>query len=152
MNFENETLSVDYITLNLKNGKDNIRKIAQYFNHSHRFNCYSCDEKIGFKSKRPYLDLVNPRYKRYKLEMVFAFNSNPVNRNTVLIQFSGLNSRHFYRILKTQEFNWEIFDLNLGRFDISYIPSNQRIQKSNLLLFYQRSTDKFKNAISIKFL
>ncbi len=24
MNFENESLSVDYITLNLKNGKDNI--------------------------------------------------------------------------------------------------------------------------------
>jgi hypothetical protein len=79
--------------------------------------------------------------------MVFAFNSNPVNRNTVLIQFSGLNSRHFYRILKTQEFNWGIFDLNdlsLGRFDISYIRSNQRIQKSNLLFFYQRSADKFK--------
>ena len=92
MNFENESLSVDYITLNLKNGKDNIRKIAQFFNCYHRFNCYSCDEKIGFKSKKPYLDLVNPRY---KLEMVFAFNSNPVNRNTVLIQFSGLNSRHF---------------------------------------------------------
>ena len=120
MDFENESLSVDYITLNLKNGKDNIRKIAQFFNCYHRFNCYSCDEKIGFKSKKPYLDLVNPRY---KFEMVFAFNSNPVNRNTVLIQFSGLNSRHFYRILKTQEFNWEIFDLNdlsLGRFDKKY--------------------------------
>ena len=144
MNFENETLSVDYITLNLKNGKDNIRKIAQYFNHSHRFNCYSCDQKTGFQSKKPYLDLVNPRS---KLEMVFVFNSNPVNRNTVLIQFSGLNSCHFYRILKTQKFNWEIFDLNdlsLGRFDISYIRSNQRIQKSDLLLFYQRSADKFK--------
>lgn len=42
--------------------------------------------------------------------MVFVFNSNPVNRNTVLIQFSGLNSCHFYRLLKTQEFNWEIFE------------------------------------------
>ena len=144
MNFENESLSVDYITLNLKNGKDNIRKIAQFFNRYYQFNCYSCDEKIGFKSKKPYLDLVNPGY---KLEMVFVFNSNPVNRNTVLIQFSGLNSLHFYRILKTQEFNWEIFDLNdlsLGRFDISYIRLNQIIQKSNLLLFYQRSADKFK--------
>jgi hypothetical protein len=76
MNFENESISVDYITLNLKNGKDNTRKIAQYFNHYHRFNCYSCDQKIGFKSKKPYLDLVNPRY---KLEMVVVFNSNPVD-------------------------------------------------------------------------
>lgn len=52
MNFENESLSVDYITLNLKNGKDNIPKIAQIFNRYHRFNCYSYDEKIGFKSKK----------------------------------------------------------------------------------------------------
>lgn len=156
MNFENDSLSVDYITLNLKNGKDkdNLRKIAQYFNHYHRFNCYSCDHKIEdcyswdhkieFKNKKPYLDLVNPRY---KLEMIFVFNSNTFNRNTVLIQFPGLNSCHFYRILKTQKFNWEIFDLDylsLGRFDISYLGSNERIQKSDLLLFYQRCSDKFK--------
>lgn len=88
MNFENESLSVDYITLNLKNGKDNIRKIAKYFNHYHLFNCYSCDEKIGFKSEKPYLDLVNPRY---KLEMVFVFNSNPVNRN--IFMESRLNQK-----------------------------------------------------------
>ena len=42
--------------------------------------------------------------------MVFVFNSNPVNWNTVLIQFSGLNRCHFYRTLKTQEFNWKIFE------------------------------------------
>ena len=106
MNFVKDSLSVDYITLNLKNGKDNIRKVAQYFNHYHRFNCYSCDQKIGFKSKKPYLDLVNPRY---KLEMVFVFNSNPVNRNIVLIQFSDLDSCHFYCILKIQKFNRKIF-------------------------------------------
>ena len=79
--------------------------------------------------------------------MVFVFNANPVNRNTILIQFSGCNAYYFYRILKTQEFNWQIFNLNdlsLGRIDISYIRSNQRIQKSNSLLFLQRSADKFK--------
>ena len=30
--FESEKLQVDYITLNLKNGKNNTRKIAQFFN------------------------------------------------------------------------------------------------------------------------
>jgi len=142
--FESEKLQVDYITLNLKNGKNNTWKITQFFNRYYRFNCYSCDQKIGPKNKKPYLDFVNPSY---KLKMVFAFNANPVNRNTILIQFSGLNTHHFYRILKTQEFNWEIFDLNdlhLGRIDISYTRSNQRIEKLNLLLFFQRSRDKFK--------
>ena len=142
--FESEKLQVDYITFNLKNGKNNIRKIAQFFNREHRFNCYSYDQKVGPKNKKPYLDLVNPWY---ELEMVFVFNNNPVNRNTILIQFSGRNAYHIYRILKTQEFNWEIFNLNdlsLGRIDISYIRSNHQIQKSNLLLFLQRSADKFK--------
>ena len=142
--FESEKLQVDYITFNLKNGKNKTRKIAQFFNRYHRFNCYYYDQKIGPKNKKPYLDLVNPCY---ELEMVFVFNANPVNRKTILIQFSGLNAYHFYCILKTQEFNWQIFNLNdlsLGRIDICYIRSNQRIQKSNLLLFLQRSGDKFK--------
>jgi hypothetical protein len=134
MNFQNQSLSVDYITLNLKNGKENLLKIMIFFNRYYQFNCYYCDEKIGLKSKKPYLNLVNSTY---KLEMLFVLNSNPVNRNTILMQFSGLNSRH-------------LNDLSLGRFDITYIRSNQIIQKSNLLFFYQRSVDKFKNAIPIQ--
>ena len=80
--FELKKLQGDYISLNLKNEKNNTRKIAQFFNHYHRFNCYSCDQKIGPKNKKPYLDLVNPRY---ELEMVFVFNANPVNQNNILI-------------------------------------------------------------------
>lgn len=73
MNFENQSLSVDYIMLNLKNRKENIQKITQFFNSCH---CYSCCEKIKFKSKKPYLDFINPRY---KFEMVVALNSNSVS-------------------------------------------------------------------------
>ena len=141
---QSQKLKVDYITLNLKNGKDNTPKIAQHFNTYHRFNCYFYDQKIGPKNKQPYLNLANLTY---QLEIVFVFNANPVNQNTILIQFSGSNAHHFYSLLKTQEFNWQIFnfnDLSLGRIDISYIRSNQRIQKSDLLLFLQRSADKFK--------
>lgn len=70
-----------------------------------------------------------------------------VSRKTILIKFSGLYAYHFYRILKTQEFNWQIFNLNdliIERIDINYIQLNQRIEKSNLLFFLQRSRDKFK--------
>ena len=37
--FEFEKLQVDYITLNLKNEKNNTRKITQFFNR------YYCDKK-----------------------------------------------------------------------------------------------------------
>ena len=76
LKFKAQKLQVDYITLNLKNGKDKIRKIAQFFNRYHRFNSY--DQKIGSESKEPYRDLVNSSY---KLEMVIVFNANPVNQN-----------------------------------------------------------------------
>lgn len=139
-NFESEKLRIDYITLNLKNGKNNIQKIAQFFNCYHQFNCYSYYTKI--KSKKSYL--IDPSY---KLEMVFVFDANPVNRNTILIQFAGSNAYHFYRILKSQKFNWEIFnldDLSLGRIDISYIRTNHRSDESNISNFLERSRDKFK--------
>ena len=136
-------LQFDYLTFNLKNAKDNIPNIAKYFNTYHQFNCYFYDQKIGRKNKKPYLNLIPS-----ELELVFVFNANPVNQNTVLIQFPGANAAHFYNLLKTQQFNWKIFnldDLSLGRIDISYILSfRTTIQKSDLLLFLKRSADKFK--------
>lgn len=80
--------------------------------------------------------------------MVFVFHSNPGNRNTILIQFSGHNASQFYTILKSQKFNWQIFNLNdltLGRLDINYIMSNQIIDESNLLSFFKKSAGKFKS-------
>ena len=144
MDFKNQSVKVDYITLNLKNGKDKTRKIANYLHNNYKFNCYSYEEKVGVEDKKPYLGLVSPSH---NFEVVFRFNANPVNRHLISIQFSGRSSSYFYRILKVQKFNWEIFDLNqlsLGRFDINYVRSNQKINESNLLLFYSESIDKFK--------
>ena len=65
--------------------------------------------------------------------MVFVFHSNPGDR---------------YTILKSQKFNWQIFNLNdltLGRWDINYILLNQIINESNLLSFFKKSADKLKS-------
>ena len=143
--FESEKIKIDYLTFNIKNTEHNLQKIAQFFNRVYKFNCYYYDQKIGIKSKKPYFSLTNPSY---TLEMVFVFHSNPSNRNTILIQFSGHNASQFYTILKSQKFNWQIFNLNdltLGRLDINYIMLNQRIDESNLLSFFKRSADKFKS-------
>ena len=124
--FESEKIKVDYLTFNIKNTEHNL-------------------QKIGIKSKNPYFSLTNPSY---MLEMVFVFHSNPGNKNTILIQFSGHNASQFYAILKSQKFNWQIFNLNdltLGRLDINYIMLNQRIDESNLLSLFKRSANKFKS-------
>ena len=95
--------------------------------------------------------LINKQVKKNReelyFEMVSVFHSNPGNRNIILMKFSGHNASKFYAILKSQKFNWQIFNLNdltLGRLDINYIMLNQRIDKSNLLSFFKRSANKFK--------
>ena len=126
-NFESEKIKVDYLTLNIKNTEHHLEKIAQFFNCVYKFNCYYYDQKIWIKSKKAYLSLTDPSY---TLEMVFVFHSNPGNRNTILIQFSGHNASQFYAILKSQKFNWQIFNLNdltLGRLDINYTTLNEII-------------------------
>lgn len=143
--FESEKIKIDYLTFNIKKTKNNLQKIAQFFNEVYKFNCYYYDQKIGIKSKKPYFNLTNPSY---RLEMIFVFYSNPGNKNTILIQFSGNNASQLYAILKSQKFNWQIFNLNdltLGRLDINYIVLNQRIDELNLLSFFKRSANKFKS-------
>ena len=82
--FKSEKLQVDYITFNLKNGKNYTQKIAHFFNRYHRFNCYFYDQKVGSENKKPYLEIV---YLYYELEMVFGSYSNTVNKNIPLIIF-----------------------------------------------------------------
>jgi hypothetical protein len=139
--FQSEKLIVDYISFNLRDGKNNLEKLSQFFHRYYQFNCYQLMHENG--KKKPYL--VDPSY---KFEVVFRFNVNPVNKKTIAIQFSSRNAYYFYRILKFKKFNWQIFDLknlSLARFDICYIRSNQKIKKDELLSFYERSAKKFQD-------
>ena len=143
--FESQKTQVDYITFNIKNAVHDIRKTARYFNRVSKFNGCYYDKEIGIKSKKTYINFTNTSY---MLEMVFVFNSSPVNRSTSLIQFSGRNASQFYAILKNQEFNWQIFNLNsltLCWLDVNYVMLNQIIDESNILSFFNRSADKFKD-------
>lgn len=140
LDFDSQELQVHYITFNLRNGKSKYIKIATYFHNYHRFNCDLHYEKTGITESY----LANPNYEH---KMVFVFNINPVNTNTLGIQFSGLNAQQLYSILKSTNFDWNVFnlkDLKLSRFDISYIRFDRLSNQSNLLDFYQRSANKFK--------
>ena len=86
LDFESQELQVHYITFNLRNGKNKYIKIAKDFHKYHRFNCDLHYEKTGIRVSY----LANPNYQH---KMVFVFNVNPVNANTLGIQFSGLNAQ-----------------------------------------------------------
>jgi len=141
LNLFNEDLSIDYITFNLKNGKNKIKLISEKFNSSYQFDSYWVDDDTEMKCKNPSVVTGKP------YELCFVLHKNPSNRSTILIQFSGENARYFYNILKAEKFSWEIFnlsDLRIGRIDINYIRQNQITHNSDLLIFFERSADRYK--------
>lgn len=140
LDFESQELQVHYVAFNLRTGKNKCTKIAKYLHTYHRFNCDFHYQKTGIRQSY----LANPHYQH---KIIFVFNINPVNANTLGIQFSGRNAQQFYSILKTSQFDWNVFnlkDLKLSRFDISYIRFDRPSNHSNLLDFYERSANKFK--------
>jgi hypothetical protein len=138
-NFTSEKLSVDYLTFNIKNGRNKIEELSQFFNSYYQFNSYLYDHKT--ERLEPFL--VNGQ--AYKL--TFALNHSPTNKDTILIQFSGIHSRYFFNILKIGLFPWEIFnfsDFQLGRIDINYILDDFKSDNLDIIDFYQKSIEKYK--------
>ena len=60
--FESEKIKIDYPIFNIKNTEYNLQKIAQFFNSVYKFKYYYYDQKLGIKSKKPYLSLTNLSY------------------------------------------------------------------------------------------
>ena len=140
-NFQSQNLTVDYITLNLRNGKSQILEIAKIFNFLYSFDCYIFNHDQKYSKKREILVNNQP----YKL--IFAINSSEHKANTVLIQFAKLNAGYLYEILKNGQFSWQSFDhfdLVLGRIDINYIRKKKIMDDLMFLDFAERSSHKYK--------
>lgn len=138
--FQSQNIDVDYVTLNLRNGKNNFTKFAQYFHSNYQFNCDFFYNKTGITKSY----LVNPYYQH---RMVIVFNIDHTNSSILVIQFSGRNAEHFYCILKTQQFDWNVFNLNdlrLTKLDLCYIRFDRPSGESSLLNFFKRSANKFQ--------
>jgi len=60
--------------------------------------------------------------------------------------FTGKNAAQFYRLIKAQEFQWSILNLentNLGRFDIHYFLISELANQTNLVQdFFLKSKDR----------
>ncbi len=139
--FQNRKLTVDYITLNLRNGTNQIQEIANIFNTHYFFDCYLVNQKHKNPPKQPFF--VNNK----SHQLVFVLNSSEHKATTVLIQFSGENAAHLYNLLKSGEFYWpdfDHFDLVLGRFDINYIRQEQVIDDLVFQDFGERCIQKYK--------
>ena len=119
--FESENLVVDWISFKFQYLEDSTKtKIANYF------------FKIGFNSYQESGKLAKPIKEsilvssKNKFEVLFVKGA-PYWEGTIL-QFSGLNAKIFYSLIKQKLIHWELFSSAiLGQFDIYYSRKNTRL-------------------------
>ena len=137
LSFESQELILDYLTFTAPDSIERMEEFALIFS-DYGFNCNVCDEA---------------RNSRYNLlqdndnDRTVHFRIEKWEKYTVLMQFSGTNSRYIYQLLKDQFFSFSQLncpELKIGRIDIHFLRENQK-DDSNLTDFYQESKKVFKN-------
>lgn len=136
LSFKSQELILDYLTLTLPNSVERMEEFALIFS-DYGFNCSVVDEAR------------NSRYsllQKHDNERTVHFRIENWKKNTVLMQFSGINSRYIYNLLKEEFFSFAQLncpELKIGRIDIHFLRENQNYD-SNLMDFYEESKKIFK--------
>ena len=130
LNFESESLVVDYISLNISGSVD-LKPIAKYLFKQCHFN--SMINSAG-REKRLYYENTNQHRVSFRPQ-----EYNPDYKSfwhgTQMI-FKGDNAAQFYKLIKAQKFQWNILNLEkikIGRFDINYFLSDELLNQNNLV-------------------
>ena len=119
INFDSENLVMDWISFNIQGltGETDIKRIARHL--SSRFTpliIMNDESRIGYSGLR----------NKYHVSLRQYTKSNWVGTQII---FSGKNAVYFYKLLKTQKFDWSIFkldqhSLSLGRIDLCFSRTN----------------------------
>ena len=125
LNFLDEELTVDWITLKLQNSSE-IYKIAEYL------------RDFGFNTFFLYGHLVNPKpkaiYYTSKNKFQATIRYNNYSKEIMSLIFSGKHAKHFYALSKKNIINWTIFDNPiLSRFDLYYSLHQSGLQSKQTL-------------------
>ena len=126
-NFQSGNLVVDWLSLNIQGltGEANLRRIAghlsRYFTPS---ILMSNGSKMGYVGLR----------KKYRVSLRECTEKNWVGSQII---FSGENAAYFYKLVKSQKFDWEILKvdqctLSLGRIDLCFSKPNDWSHTSKL--------------------
>lgn len=133
LNFQSLNIELDYLTLNLANSRSRLEEIAEIF-FQLGFNSYAYDDE-----KQTNKTILQNEEHCYFI--TFRLEKNRWNKETLLIQISGENSRRFYQILKNQEFSLSELNcqaLTIGRINLHFIRKNQK-QDSPLIDSFEKS-------------
>ena len=130
ISFNSKNLKVDWISFNLKGLPNTIIIADRLSNYFTPHVMIDGKPEIGFHGLR----------KKYKVSIHQYTGSNGYWIGTKII-FSGKNADYFYKLLKTQNFDWSLLkfeehNLSLGRIDLCFSLINESSQRS-------KSFDKF---------
>lgn len=132
--FESEGLKVDYLSLNLQfNNFERIKIVANFLHDVLNCQCILVDTS----DRKRHLLIGN---NRCLFTAEFVVNLNKYWYGTTL-RFKGRHAELFYSYLKSQTFDWSVFDLehtNLGRIDLCYDRKLKECDK-DLHLFFKNS-------------
>ena len=141
INFKDQNLNLDYLTLNIPNSVGRISEFAEIF------------FKYGFNSKVFYVATNESQIiledKKLYHTLTFRLESDSWNKETMFIQFSGANSRRLYFLITNGSFS--ISQLNcqnikIGRIDIQFIRPN-KTNDIDVNEFLEKSLQVSKDAI-----
>jgi hypothetical protein len=130
ISFNSKNLKVDWISFNLKGLPNTIIIADRLSNYFTPHVMIDGKPEIGFHGLR----------KKYKVSIHQYTGSNSYWIGTKII-FSGKNADYFYKLLKTQNFDWSLLkfeehNLSLGRIDLCFSLMNDLSQTG-------KSFDKF---------
>lgn len=92
INFKNENLSLDYLTLVMLDSRLSLIEIAYFFHNNYRFNATI----YAVERKKTDSFLNNPTFQH---SIIFRIEKN-INEN-LIIQLPGKSSRKFFFLIKT---------------------------------------------------
>jgi len=139
LNFQSQNLNLDYLTFNLPNSRQRIEEFGLIF-----FN-YGFNSKVYNNKTDTTQTIFQDESLNYTL--TFRLEKESWNKQILLIQFSGTNSRFIYHLLKTEAFSLSELncqDLRVGRIDMNFIRIRQT-EDSALMEFFEQSKETFKN-------
>jgi len=120
INFKDQNLNLDYLTLNFPNSVGRISEFVEIF-FRYRFNSEvfyvaTNESQTIFEDKKLFHTLT------------FRLKSDSWNKETVFIQFSGYNSRRLYFLITNEYFSISLLNcqnIKIGRIDIQFIQPNK---------------------------
>jgi hypothetical protein len=139
LNFESESLTVDYITFNFE--RLNESRKADLINYFYKlgFNFYDTDRKYRNAFDEPI------KYNSKNLYQIRFIKNITSHWKGIAVAFPDDSAAYFYKLVKNYQIQWDLFDLGiLSRFDLNYLRPLQLDEGYSVTQFLRTSQEEIR--------